>query len=119
MSLDPGDLLIQASWKTQLQPIEGGQGGRLITAEGIALNHAHVPADRALFHVRHPLKDQVQEYRIHRRAHHKPPLGMQRMQGRQHRSLTGCMAEAMTAKGEINQHQRLIAAGTESSKVSA
>ena len=118
MSLDPGDLLIQASWETPLQLIEGGQGRSLVTAEGIALNHAHVPADRALFHG-HPLKDQVQECRIHRRAHHKPPLGMQRMQGRQHSSLTGCMAEAMTAKGEINQHQRLLAAGKESSKVSA
>ena len=99
----PGALGGQLRRQLLLQALERRKGGVGVGAEGIGLQHPHIPAAGAVLE-RHRAEGQPQERLRQRRGEHQTPLGLKAVQGREHRGHPGAMAVAMAADAGVDQH---------------
>ena len=84
MLLQPSQLLFDLLRHLLLNGLQGRQGGVRVSAEGIGLNHPHVPAQVALFK-RNLGKGQREKRRGQGRREHDAPARLQAVDGVQDR----------------------------------
>ena len=82
---------------------KGVQGPWRVTAEGIGLDHAHIPAAGANLHGIET--KQIDQERLgNHGTDHQSPVRSKPMQLLKHGGIPGRMTKAMTAAADVNQH---------------
>ncbi len=103
LRLKPCRLAGDLGGQADLQVLQSLQGGRGIGAQGIGLDHTHIPLAGAVVK-RHRAHRQFQKTTRQRAREHQAPVGSARRQRRQNRRTAGPMPESVGADAGNDQH---------------
>ena len=103
LRLKPCRLAGDLGGQADLQVLQSLQGGRGIGAQGIGLDHTHIPLAGAVVK-RHRPHRQFQKTTRQRAREHQAPVGSARRQRRQNRRTAGPMPESVGADAGNDQH---------------
>ena len=99
----PGLLRGQLLRQALLQLVQRQQGGGGVRAEGISLQHTHIPLAAAVLHGQRPEGRGEKGFR-QSRGEHQPPVGPQPVQLAEHSGGAGAVSETMAADAGVDQH---------------